>query len=343
MRESNLLNLVKENWSGILLAVLTGLSGYAIHSALKHPVSDPLVTAIILGIIVRTIIGDKKKLGGGFILATKAFIPIGIIFYAIKNLNFLEAAKIESRIIAVLISVMLVYFGVIFFAGSLLRQKKKITYLTATGSAICGASAIAITSPAVEAEADDISISLIAVTIVTAIGSFFMLPFLAILSGITQKTYLFLAGSTIQLTGFVKIAVENTPFMDMAIPAKEASSLALSIKAGKYLGLLLIIPLFSSFVRKKFYIPWFLWAFLSAGILGTLIYKTNEYYYTRTLIPAIKPVYDVSWSIAMGAIGLNADIKQLLSNNGAKAIIMAFAGFIASVVAFFIGFYIVSY
>ena len=41
--------------------------------------------------------------------------------------------------------------------------------------------------------------------------------------------------------------------------------------------------------------------------------------------------------MAMAAIGLNADIKKLLSNNGTKALIMAFGGFFAAIAAFFIG------
>ena len=39
----------------------------------------------------------------------------------------------------------------------------------------------------------------------------------------------------------------------------------------------------------------------------------------------------------MAAIGLNVDIRKLLTNNGAKALIMAFVGCGAAIVTFFIG------
>lgn len=94
-------------------------------------------------------------------------------------------------------------------------------------------------------------------------------------------------------------------------------------------------------VRGKIHVPWVLWAFLGAGILGTGIYAADRVFYSKTLVPWIRPIYNISWSIAMAAIGLNADVKQLLSNNGAKALIMAFGGFFAAAItAFFIELFI---
>ena len=90
------------------------------------------------------------------------------------------------------------------------------------------------------------------------------------------------------------------------------------------------LPLFSSLKRGKFSISYILIIFLFAGIAGTMIYKMNPDFYSDKLIPFIKPIYEVSWSIAMAAIGLNADIKQLVTNNGIKATLMALAGFIVA-------------
>ncbi|MBI5099191.1 MAG: hypothetical protein HZB30_08110 [Nitrospirae bacterium] len=56
----------------------------------------------------------------------------------------------------------------------------------------------------------------------------------------------------------------------------------------------------------------------------------------------IEPGIIVASSIAMSAIGLNADVRELFSNNGAKALIMAFAGFLAATFTFVAGLYIVS-
>lgn len=279
---------------------------------------------MVIGIIIRARVGYNKKLIPGFILTPLIFIPIGIIFYGAVNLNFVKFAEINIGLMVLLLVIMLVYFGVILFLGRLLKQKKQITYLVATGSAICGALAIAITAPAVDAEPDDVSISLISVFIAAAFGLFILLPFIAGLLGLNNQIYALLSAMTLQFTGFVKAATGSF--------VKEISTLALSVKAARYLGLLITIPLFASLTKKKFYIPWFLWAFLGAGFLFSYIPAIAK---PLTLI--FKPTLDILWSIAMAAIGLNADIRVLLSDNGVKSLFMAFGGFIVAVLVFLLG------
>ena len=326
------------SFSGLLLTVIVGITGYAISVCTRSPYADPLVVSMVLGIIIRTGMKEENTLKAGFSLAPSIFIPIGVAFYAAKNLNFVKFATVPKSIIVLLLVIMIVYFAVILILGKILKQKKEITYLVATGSAICGASAIAMTSPAVEAESDDVSISLIAVALAASVGLFILLPFLAILFGMTGKVYGILSASVLQFTGFVKAAAGNIPCLEHQIATKDLVSLALSIKAVRYLGLLIAVPLFASLAKRKLYIPWFLWLFLAAGIGGSLVYYANAVFFNETLIPFIKPIYNISWSIALAAVGLNADVRQLLSNNGAKALIMAFAGFFIFIFTFLIGY-----
>ena len=341
MGNSRFTHNLKEASLGLFLAVLIGLAGYYIKVMTKHSLVDPLLVAMVIGIIVRTAIQDSERFSPGFTLGPAIFIPIGIAFYAIKNLNFIKVAKVQTSILVLLMVVMAVYILVILILGRLLGQRKQITYLTATGSAICGASAIAITAPAVKANPDDVSISLLSVALAAFTGLFILLPFLAILFGVTDRAFGILSGSVLQFTGFVAASTKNIPYLMPEMRVEDLVSLALSIKAVRYLGLLAMIPIFASMVRGKIHVPWVLWAFLGAGILGTGIYAADRVFYDKTLVPWIRPIYNISWSIAMAAIGLNADVKQLLSNNGAKALIMAFGGFFAAAItAFFIALFI---
>ncbi len=340
MEKRGFITSVKEAWPGLLVAVLIGAAGYGLKAATRAPIADPLLLAMIFGIIFRTAIGDSARLKSGFTVAPAILIPPGIVFYAANNLDFVKFSKVEAGMVALLIMEVLVYFGVILLTGRLLGQKREITYLTATGSAICGASAIVITSSAVKAEPDDISISLLAVTMAALVALFILLPFLAILFDINNWAYGLLSGSILQFTGFVKASVAGMPPLTAVIPAGELLPFALSVKALRYLGLLLAIPLFASMASNKIHIPRILWVFLGAGLIGTWIHSANETFYTETLSPLIKPVYGISWSVAMAAVGLNADARQLLSNNGAKALIMAFAGFSAATITFFVGLFV---
>ncbi len=335
-------NVLKECWIGLFATIAIGTAAVYLKNTIHWPIVDPLLVSLAIGIVIRTGVQNSRSLKLGTDVSQKIFIPIGIIFYGMNNLNFLKTAKVEASIFILLGCVILVYFTVILSLGRWLKQKKEITYLTATGSAICGASAIVITSPAVEAEPDDISISLLSVALAGLVGLFIIHPFMATFLGITNKTYALLSGSTLPLTGFVKAAIGNVPYLSKEIPAKELMSLAISIKAIKYLALLATIPLLASLTKNKFYIPWFLWAFLAAGLIGTWVYASNEEIYKNTLIPMINPIYKICWSTAMAAVGLNTDLRKLLSNNGTKALIMAFSGFIAATVTFFVGINILS-
>ncbi|MFH1233306.1 MAG: putative sulfate exporter family transporter [Patescibacteria group bacterium] len=327
-KKEKYLILFKNGWLGLLLVCLVGVISYLIQKVIKSPLLDPLFIALLLGIIIKLVIGEKKRLAPGFVLAPLIFIPIGVILYGAVNLNFVKFAQINIAFIILLAIVMLVYIGVILLLGKLLKQRKQITYLTATGSVVCGASAIAITTPAVEAEPDDVSISLISVFIVAVFGLFILFPFLTSLLGLSDKIYALLSAMTLQFTGFVKAATGNL--------SKELVALAISVKAARYLGLFIAIPFFASLTKKKFYIPWFLWLFLAAGFVFSFAPAI-----AKPLTPIFKPVLDVLWAIAMAAIGLNADIKALLSDNGLKALLMAFIGFIAAILVFILGILII--
>lgn len=322
---------------GLSLAVLIGALVYGISVRLNSPVVDPLVLAMVAGVVLRTTVGRRAMFGAGFAAAPLVCIPVGIVFYSVKNLNFVTYSEVRPTSMLLAALIVFVYFATILILGRLLGQRDRVSYLTAVGSGICGASAITIASPAVDADSDDIAVSLLAVTTAATVALFTLLPFVATTLGMTDQTYGLLSGSVLQITGFVKAAVMNVPFLSRHLSDKELASLALSVKATRYLGLLIAIPLFASLTQKRFYIPWTLWLFLGAGLLGTWICVTHRDFYSTTLIPVVKPLYGISWSIAMTAIGLNADVRQLLSNNGAKALIMAFAGCGAAIVTFFVG------
>ncbi len=327
-------------WVAIALAVAIGISVTLFNWIGRFTVSDPLVLALVAGIVVRSLLGDRLDLRRSSSLALQVLIPIGMVFYGLRNINLLRLAQIQSLHILLLVVVVLVYFLVILLLGRLLGQRRQITYLTAAGSAICGASAIIVTAPAVDADPDDVSISLLSVTLAALVALYLVFPFLGTLFELPARTYGLAAGALLQFTGFVKAAVADMPHLPGSEASAEVASLALSMKGGRYLVLLVAIPLFASLVRKRLYFPAVLWILLGGSLAGTLCHALAPGFYQGTLGPLVKPVYLLSWSVAMGAIGMSADIRQLLSDNGVRALGMAFAGFCAALATFFLGLYL---
>jgi uncharacterized integral membrane protein (TIGR00698 family) len=322
---------------GLAVAALIGALAYGLTRVLNQPVADPLVAALISGIVVRSVLGGNTALRQGFAAAPQVCIPAGVAFYAFKNLNFLTFGEVRCSVLVLTALTVVVYFATIFLVGRLLNQKEPMCYLTAAGSAVCGASAITITAPAVKAESEDISVSVLAVTVAAVVSLFTLLPFVATTCELTDQTYGVLAGAVLQLTGFVKAAAQNVPFLRRGLSDSELASLALSVKAARYLGLLVAIPLFASLAQKRFYVPWVLWVFLVAGVVGTVVCVTHEAFYVGTLIPIVRPIYGLSWAAAMAAVGLNVDIRKLFSNQGTKTLVVAFAGCTAAIITFLIG------
>ncbi len=337
MKRISIPRLPVVDYFGLVLAIVIGVSSYLISKYSKNDLADALLIAMFLGLIVNFLLGEKKKLSSGFILLPMRFIPLGVVFYGLKSLNFVKYSKVNPYISVLLLILILVYYVTVLMLGRLLKQKSQITYLTATGSAICGASAIAMTAPVIESDSDDVSISLLSVAIAGIFGVFMWLPFLSVLLKLNNHLYALFSAAVLQFTGFVKFAVVNTPPLTTVIPAKNALDFALSVKAIRYLGLLIAVPLFATLKKKKLTLPWYLWAFLGAGVVGSIIYARDNTFYDK-MMPAAGGIYNILWATAMGAIGLNMNVKKLLSNEGIKALIMAIGGFVAASAVFLMSF-----
>lgn len=323
------MNFLKDKCLEFFPPCAIGVAAFWLTEIITSSLMDSLLISLVFGMIIGSIFRKKGIFSRDFSSATAIFIPLGAVIYGAVNLDFMRIGKIDPSVLILLLLVIAAYFFTILIMGNILDQRKKITYLTATGSAICGASAIAISAPAVEAEPDDVSISLVSVFIAAIFGLFILFPFLAGLLGLSDYAYALLSGMTLQFTGFVKVAVADV--------SKDMAEMALSIKATRYLVLLASIPIFSSLVKRRVHAPWFLWAFFAAGLIFSFFPILSQY-----LGATLKVMLTIFWSIAMAGIGLNADPRALISDNGLKALGMAFAGFAAAVIVFLIGISVIS-
>jgi len=331
-----MLNKHKDAIASLALILTIGLASYATEKIAGDSFADPLLLALIIGITLRSMINFDQKKIDFFKLAPKVLIPVGIIFYALINLNFVKYSKNDPMLILLTFGVVAVYFLSIIVSGKLLKQKKEISYLVASSSGICGASAIVVTSHAMDAESDDVSVSLIAVTFVGLLALFVVLPFVGTIMGLNNEVYAIFAGTTMQYTGFVKAAMNYIPPLVEKVDVLYATKLALSVKALRYLALIVAIPVFGSVRKNKVYTLGILIIFIIGGILGSYCYGNHRSFYDELLSPIIKPIYVSLWAIAMAAIGLNADARKILSDNGLKALLMATIGFICASVFFLV-------
>jgi len=318
----------------LIVAAGIGLTAFTLTYVLRAAVLDPLLLSLLIGILLRALLKDRIIPTDAAVRVAHWLILPGIICYAVANLEFATVASLPPHSLLLLAGVVTVSFGTIFLLGRHFGQTHAITSLVATGSAICGASAIAITAPAVRARSEDVSISLLAVTMAALMALFVALPFCGALLRMLPADYALMSGSLLQFTGFVKEAMTQYHAQSGGTGMVEATRLAMLVKATRYLALIVCIPLVASLARGRLTLPLSLWLYLGAGIGETLFHATNPLAYAMHLLPIAQLSYQLLWSVTMAAIGLSADLTDLLSVNGYRAFWMALAGFVTALLSF---------
>ena len=154
-----------------------------------------------------------------------------------------------------------------YFVGKLLSVKAKTSTLIASGTAICGGSAIAAVAPAINAEADEISVSLGTVFVLNSIA-LFVFPIIGHGIGLSQN----------QFGIWSAIAIHDTSSVVGAAGAygAEALAIATTVKLARALWIA-PVALFFAFIyrdkvggeRAKIAIPWFIFLFLFATAFRT--------------------------------------------------------------------------
>lgn len=198
-------------------------------------------------------------------VASKYLLQISVVGLGF-GINLHESLKTGSEgMLFTIISVT----GVMIIGCLLGRKLKlpfKLSYLIASGTAICGGSAIAAVAPIVKADENETSISLAVIFVLNAIALFIFPPIGEAL-GLSQ----------VQFGTWAAIAIHDTSSVVGAGVeyGQEAVMIATMIKLTRALW---IIPLsiVSIFIfrkngNKKVSIPWFIFLFILAMIINTYV------------------------------------------------------------------------
>ncbi|MHB8580174.1 MAG: YeiH family protein [Ignavibacteriaceae bacterium] len=160
--------------------------------------------------------------------------------------------------------------GLGFIIGKSLKIHKKTSHLIASGTAICGGSAIAAVGPILNANDQEMSVALGTVFILNSIA-LFIFPVIGHWLSLSQTQFGFWAGIAIHDTSSVVGAAAKY--------GKIALQTATTVKLARALW---IVPVafFTSFLfkgnSKKISIPYFIFLFIIASIVRTYISQVAE-------------------------------------------------------------------
>lgn len=243
----------KSTWQKIIffLLIITCLTPYS---------SPPI--ALILGILFAMTVGNPfvKKTA----TATKYLLQASVVLLGFgMNLS----AVYEAGKSGILFTITTIFGTLIagFLLGRLLRVEGKTSNLISSGTAICGGSAIAAIAPAIDADGEQISVSL---------GTIFILNSVALLIFPAVGHYLDLSQN--QFGVWAAIAIHDTSSVVGAsqIYGAEALSVATTVKLARALWIAPVALLFAYFYRSnksKIAVPWFIFLFLLATAARTYL------------------------------------------------------------------------
>lgn len=304
---------------GIIFALLFAVPAWFLGHAF------PIIGGPVFGILLGMLAAGLKRPAAvepGIKFTGKKILQYSIILLGFE-MNLFNVLKVGAQSLSVMIFTLLSAFLVAYLVGRMLKLDNNTITLIGAGTAICGGSAIAAVAPVIGAKDKEVAFSISTIFLFNVIAVF-IFPALGHWMNFSDTGFGMWAGTAINDTSSVV-----------------AAGYSYSLAAGDYATIvkltraLMIVPIcifFAILTAKKnassggFSIvkvfPWFILWFVVASIVNTLSILPIEY------AEFLGDTGKFCIILAMSAIGLNTNLKQLVQN-GLRPILLGLACWIA--------------
>ena len=291
-------------WASLAVSFAAIVTGWGEEQVFGRPIVEPLVLAILFGMLVRIAgwVGSRQERGVRFVAKDVLEVAVCLLGATMDVPRLFASGPALALGIVIVVAVAL---SGGYLIGRVIGLSPKLAVLVACGNAICGNSAIAAVAPVIGADREDVAAS-IALTAVLGVIAVLGLPLLMPLLGYTNYQYGVLAGLTVY-----------------AVPQVLAAAFAVSVLSGqvatvvKLARVLMLGPVVLFFslrggassdgpvVRRGALVPWFVAGFVVLAALRSF-----------GVVPdAVTNVSKVlaSWLTiaAMAALGLASDLRSV--------------------------------
>ena len=321
------MNFIKENYKGLLLAIVIALPSYFI--GLQFPLIGGPIIAILLGMILNPLIKDKKHFEKGIRFTSKKILQYAVILLGFGlDLNVvLQTGKQSLPIIISTISTSLI---IAFLLSKALKIDGKIATLVGVGSSICGGSAIAATTTVINADDDEVATALSVIFFFNVLAAI-IFPQLGVLLNFdttSGNAFGIFAGTAINDTSSVTAAAST--WDSMFNLSAQTLDKAVTVKLTRTLAII-PITLVLAFVQakkektsetynwKKIF-PIFIIYFIIASLITTILTNLG---FDQSIFTPLKSLSKFFIIMAMGAIGFNTNLVKLIKKGG-KPIFLGF-------------------
>ncbi|TCS93878.1 putative integral membrane protein (TIGR00698 family) [Hazenella coriacea] len=293
----------------------------------------PLVMAILLGMLWGRLFKVPEQVQPGVVFSTKRLLRFGIILLGMR-LNLADVYHAGPAMFAYALLNLGFALTVVLLFSKIMGVDKKLGLLTACGTAICGAAAIAAVSPQIKASKNQTAIS---VAIIAVLGTLFTLLYTLFYQGIgmTAQEYGFWTGGTLHEIAHVIAAVDPA--------GTEAADLAVLVKLTRVALLVPVVLLIAIFMNRwldqdqqepfswrKLPIPWFIFGFLAMSGLNTL------FTFPTFISDMIISLGYFLIAMAMGGLGLGVDFKEFRRVGGKMMMVGLVSSILLSIFGYFL-------
>lgn len=338
---------------GYVLAALLAAAAYGMHYLPFAPFAMPTSTgeirrpigaamlAIVFGVVVANLIKLPKPVVTGAKGIVKSVIPYAIVCIG-AGLNLIAIGNAGIVPLVIMLGAVATAYASAYLIGRALGLSHKTAALLGVGTGICGSSAIVAAAPLIDAEDDDLVLSVGTVNLLGLV-MMLLLPIVAPLLSMSSQRFGVWCGASIHAVPQV-LAAGDAYFKG----GKEAAlsvEWATLIKLGRVALLApVVFTLALVHSRKKTaqgenggvtvkyhqLVPWFIWGFVIMAALGTMDWIPKLTFGDAepiVLADFLTFTGKVLLTFAMAAIGLGVNLR-LLVGVGGRAVI---AGAISSV------------
>jgi len=286
-----------------ILSVVAAALGQAETLAFGRAIIEPLVLAIVAGMLARSVRGINARAEVGVRFAAKEVLEVAVFLLGatmdVPRL-FASGPSLAAGIAGLVIVALSVGYGI----GRAFGLPSKLAILVACGNAICGNSAIAAVAPVIGAEHDDVAAS-IALTAVLGVAVVLVLPLTIPLLGLSNYQYGVLAGLTVY-------AVPQVLAAAFAVSAL-SGQVATVVKLARVLMLGPVVTVFAlrshragaSTLSLRRLVPWFVLGFMALAVLRSTGAIPDP------LSDGAKRVAGWLMIAAMAALGLQVDVRSM--------------------------------
>ena len=315
---------MKKYLPGILLSF--GIAAVSIFLGGLLPLIGSSVLAIVSGIVLNNSLKLPSVFQEGLSYSGKKLLQYSIIFLGFSmSIGQVSETGISSLRISLI--TILIAFLAAYLAGRFFKMNRVLTILIGFGTAICGGSAIAAASPILEADEEEIALSISTIFFFNILAVF-IFPFLGHLLQMSDAFFGTWAGTAINDTSSV-VAAGYTY-------SPSAGDLATIVKLSRALMIVPACLIFAAYryikskqsaqkTNLKQIFPWFIAWFVLASLVSSLGFLP------AAIIPYTKFISQWLMAMALAAIGAKVSFKQFKQAGAAPLLTGAFAWFCVAV------------